>query len=127
LTTKALSLEVYNARNYDCYFGITQYDNIALRIHGRFTKEMEIYQPMVRLHPGKDMTFIYKMKIDNDPLGPNGKLPDVEPTFWLNANDADKKHEMEKGIKQGKRYILAPPFSVKRDGGTFLPIIEKKA
>jgi hypothetical protein len=34
---------------------------------------------------------------------------------------------MAEGIKQGKRYIIAPPFSVQREGGVFLPIVEKVA
>ena len=127
LYTKALALEVYSGQNYDYYYGITQYDNTSLRIHGRFTKEMEISQVMVPLHPGKDMTFIYKMKLDYDPMHPDKAMPEPKPTFWLNARDTEKKRAMQAGIKKGKRYIVAPPFSVRRDGGIFLPIIEKDA
>lgn len=127
LYTRTLAFEVYNAKAYDAFYGITQYDNMALRIHGRFTHEMEITQPVVRLHPGKEMTFVYKMKLDYDPQNPNKLQAPVEPTFWLNATDKDKKYEMQQNIKKGKRYIIAPPFSIQRDGGIFLPIIEKDA
>lgn len=127
LYTKTMSLEVYNAKNYDCYFGIAQYDNPSLKIHGQFGHEIEIDQPMVPLHPGKDMTYIYKMKIDYDPYHPGKKITDVKPDFWLNARDIDKKREMQEGIRKGKKYVIVPPFWVKRDDGIFLPIVEKKA
>jgi hypothetical protein len=127
LYTKALALEVYRAGNHDFYYGITQYDNTSLRIHGRFTDEMEIDLPMVLLHPGKEMTFIYKMKLRYDHRHPGKAQPETEPTFWLNAHDTDKKHAMHKGIKEGKRYIIAPPYCVRREGAIFLPIIEKEA
>jgi hypothetical protein len=127
LYTRALAFEVYRAVNYDYFYGVTQYDNTSLRIHGRFTNEMEIHLPIVLLHPGKEMTFIYKMKLNYDPYRPEKPLTEVEPSFWLNAHDTAKKHDIQNGIRQGKRYIVAPPFCVKRDGGIFLPIIEKEA
>jgi hypothetical protein len=127
LYSKTLALEVYKAKDYDYFYGITQYDNNSLKIHGRFTTEMEISQPIVPLHPGKDMTFIYKMKLDYDPENPGKSLPETEPTFWLAARDADAKKRMIAGMKKGKRYFILPPFSVKRDGGVFLPILEKEA
>ena len=127
LYTKALALEVYRARERDTYYGITQYDNTSLRIHGRFTKEMEISQSMVLLHPRKEMTFIYKMKLDYDVHNLGKTLPEEEPSFWINANDTQKKREIQMGIRAGKRYIIAPPFAERRDGVVHLPIIEKEA
>ena len=127
LYTKTLALEVYGARNYETYYGIAQYDNPSLRVHGRFTTEMEIHQPIVLLHPGKERTFIYKMKLNYDPMNPDSERTAQNPTFWLDAKDTAKKQAMAEQMKQGKRFIIAPPFSVQRDGGTFLPIIEKEA
>ncbi len=127
LYTKTLALEVYRARDYEMIYGIPQYNNTSLHIHGRFGSEMIIDQPMVHLHPAKDMTFIYRMKPDYDPYHLNKTLPKPEPDFWLNARDTDKKRAMQKGIQSGKRYVIAPPFSVKRDDGIFLPILEKDA
>jgi hypothetical protein len=107
LYTRALAFEVYKAREYDYYYGITQYDNVALRIHGRFTSEMEIDQPIVALHTQKDMTLVYKMKLDYDPYNPNAPHAEQEPTFWLNARDKEKKREMQKGIKQALHHSAA--------------------
>jgi len=127
LYTKTLALEVYKAKQYDTYYGIAQYDNTSLRIHGRFAQEMEISQAMVLLHPCREMTFIYQMKLDYDPQNPGRNLPEPEPTFWLNAHDTSKKREIQEGIRNGKRYIIAPPFAERRDGVVHLPIIEKDA
>jgi hypothetical protein len=125
--TRVLGFEVYRARACETYYGITQYDNVALKVHGRFGREMEISQPIVLTHPGKDNTFIYKMKLEYDPADPVKPHPDVKPTFWLDSRDKAKKQAMMEGIKRGKRYIIAPPFSVQKDGGVFLPIVEKDA
>ena len=126
--TKMLALEVYRARSFDYYYGIAQYNNLSLKVHGKFSSEMEVYQPTVMLHPGKEMTFIYRMKPDYDPYHPDARAAiAVEPSFWLNAVDKEKKRTMRDGIKQGKRYILTPPFSVRREDGVYLPIIEKDA
>jgi hypothetical protein len=127
LYTKALSLEVYRAAQYEYIFGITQYDNRSLRIHGRFAEEMEIYQPTVPLHPFKDMTMIYRMSLKYDVNNLDKPPADKEPTFWLNSQDKAGKQRIQDGISKGKRYIIAPPFLVKRDGENFLPIIEKDA
>jgi len=125
--TRTMAFEVYRARAFEGYYGVTQYDNPSLRVHGRFTPEMEISQPIVLLHTHKDMAFSYKVKLDYDPADPIKQHPDVKPTFWLDAKDTAKKQAMAEGIKRGKRYIIVPPFSVQRDGGIFLPILEKDA
>lgn len=125
LFTKALALEVYKATSYAKYHGVAQYHNPALRIHGRFTTEMEIYQPMLPLHPLKDMTLVYKMQLDYDPYTIETELPAQTPTFWLNAKDKAAKREIEAGIATGKRYIIAPPFSVRQGDDVMLPIIVK--
>jgi len=131
LCTKALAFEVYRSLGYKQFYGIAQYDNWSVRIHGRFARYMEIHQPIVHVHPCKDMTFIYKMELDYDPyyLDRNKYLNSAEmqePTFWMNAKDIDAKQRIEKSIQEGKKYIIAPPYLVKRDGELFLPIIEKQ-
>jgi hypothetical protein len=125
LYTKALALEVYRAAHYEWIFGITQYDNPALKIHGRFSSRMEIAQPIVSLHPKKDMTLTYKMAVDYDPYRLDEMMQEVEPTFWLEAHDIDGKTRMQRGIADGKRYLILPPFSVKRQGEIYLPIYEE--
>jgi hypothetical protein len=123
LYTKALAMEVYKAASYEVFCGIAQYDNPAIKIHGRFSSRMEIHQPMVPLHPGKDMTLIYKMKVDYDPHRLDEPLDPVEPTFWLNARDLTAKKEMQAGIKDGNSYAIVPPHSVLRNGEVLLPVL----
>jgi hypothetical protein len=125
--TKALAFEVHQGHRYEWYYGVAQYDNPALRIHGRFAPRMEIYQPIVLLHPRKDMTLVYKMRIDFDPyaLEASPVTAAPEPTFWMNAKDRDAKLRMQEGIAAGKRYFIAPPFSVVKGDEILLPIIEE--
>jgi hypothetical protein len=124
LYTKALALEVYKARSLEACYGITQYDNPSLRVHGRFTNELELYQPLVPLHPGKDRTLIYKMVLDYDPQFLHEKKPACPPTFWLNANDLKRKEAIAAGIAGGKRYLIMPPFCEFAAGVTSLPVLE---
>jgi hypothetical protein len=125
LYTKALALEAYRASQYDYVYGITQYDNFSLRIHGRFAKEMEIHQATVPLHRLKDMTLIYRLSLNYDPYNLDIKPPEREPTFWLRATDRSSKERINKAMSQGKRFIIAPPFLVEREGELCLPIIEE--
>lgn len=125
--TKMLALETYRARDYESIYGIAQYNNRSLKIHGSFGPEMELYQPTVSLHPGKDMTFVYKLKPEYDPYDFKMPVAKAEPSFWMNAYDTEKKKEMQAGIKQGKRYIFSPPFRTQRDDNIYLPIIEQGA
>lgn len=126
LFTKALAIEVYRAANLEWLYGITQYNNPAIKIHGRFSPRMEVIQPIVSLHPKKDMTLVYRMAVDYDPYTLTDKLPEPEPTFWMKADDISGKIRMQNGIKDGKRYYVAPPFVTKRNGELYLPIIEEK-
>jgi len=127
LYTKGLALEALRADQLEYVFGITQYDNRSLRIHGRFADKMEIYQPIVPLHPYKDMTLVYRMALNYDPYNLKEKLADKEPTFWLKATDKESKERMQAAMTEGKRFYIAPPFIVDRDGELFLPIIEEEA
>lgn len=127
LYTKTLSLQVYQARNYETYYGIAQYNNPSLKVHGRFAPEMEIHQATVLLHPMREMTFIYKMKLDYDAATIDKSLPEQTPDFWLNAYDTDKKREIAARTAGGERAIIVPPFSMQRDESVFLPIVMKKA
>jgi hypothetical protein len=127
LYTKALAFEVYRAASYDCFRAISYYDSPALRIHGRFSSRMEIEQPVVPLHPRRDMAMLYKMKIDIDPFKLNDRAPELEPSFWMKAQDSDRKRYMQAGLVQGKRFFIAAPYCVVRDGDTFLPILEEPA
>lgn len=127
--TKALALEVHGHERYPLYYGIAQYNNPALRIHGRFASEMGIHQAIVPLHPGREMTMVYKMNIDFDAftLKTGTSVPQRDISFWMKADDTAAKLRMQDGMKKGKAYVIAPPYSVTRDDGIYLPIIEKEA
>lgn len=126
LYTKALALEVYRVRGSGTFYGITQYDNPALKIHGRFSSSMEIEQAMVPLHPRKDMTLVYKMNVDFNPYTLEQPIPEQFPTFWLDAKDVEMKTKMQARLRQGSRYRIAPPFAVHKNGDVYLPIVEEK-
>ncbi len=131
LATKGLALQVYNAARFDRFFGITQYDNPALCLHGRFGRALEIVSARVPLHAQGDNSLIYGMKIDFDPA----RLEEAphttkEPDFWIEAGDATAIAGLEAGIAEGKRYFILPPFQVKGGPGgeaqaVHLPIAEE--
>src|SRR6185369_1039032 len=107
-----ISLEVHGQERYPLYYGIAQYNNPALRIHGRFASEMGIHQAIVPLHPGREMTLVYKMNIDFDAftLKTGTSVPPRDPTFWMKADDTEAKLRMQAGMKAGKQYVIAPPY-----------------
>ncbi|NDC37565.1 MAG: hypothetical protein EBZ48_05885 [Proteobacteria bacterium] len=122
--SRALALEVYKLSGGGRFFGISQYDNPALRIHGRFSPAMEIYQTTVPLHPKRDMTLIYTMQIDFDPHTLDTPQPQESADFKLKADDAAAKHELQELMKRGKRFRIVPPFQITQDNQLFLPIKE---
>lgn len=124
LFTKLLSLEAHRAQGKE-YRIIAQYDSPSLKVHGRISSSMEIEQPMVPLHPGKDMTLVLKMNVGYDAHAIQTLPTSITPSFWLNAHDIETKKTMQDGIQNGKSYIIAPPFSVTRSDGVFLPIVER--
>ncbi len=125
LPTKGLALEVYNARRFDRFLGITQYDNPALAMHGRFGRAVEIVAPRVPLHAQGDMSLVYGMKIDFDPARLD-EVPDVTaaPDFWMEAGEAAGIARLEEGIAKGERYFILPPFQVREGQSLMLPITE---
>jgi hypothetical protein len=124
LYTKILSLETHRANGKE-YRIIAQYDSPSLKVHGRIAQALEIEQPMVPLHPGKDMTLVLKAIVSYNPEEVDEPVPPLKPTFWLNAHDVAAKQRMQEGIKNGWQYIIAPPYSVTRNDNIFLPIVER--
>lgn len=116
--TRALALAAYRAKKF---IGITQYDNPAVAIHGKTTRALYLKQPMVWIHPRKDMTFIYEQEIDFS-LTTLKDTPHGEYSFLLKADDRLKKEEIAAGILQGFRYQIVPPFRIEREDGVYLPI-----
>ncbi len=126
LATKALALEVYKADERERFLGITQYDNPALSMHGRFGPKLEIVSPQVPLHSQGHNTLVYGMKIDFDPVGlSQAPAPDRKPDFWMEAGDTEALAKLEAGIAAGKRYFILPPFQVRTGSTIKLPIVEE--
>ncbi|HAX91046.1 MAG TPA: hypothetical protein DCY07_02410 [Rhodospirillaceae bacterium] len=125
LYTKALSTEVHGMRNSGKEYRIIgQYDNPSLKVHGGMTTNLEIDQAIVPLHPGKDMTFVLKMKVDYDPLTLDTPRQPVVPTFWLNAKDITAKRQMQDEMKDGNTFSIVPPYAERRNEGIYLPILK---
>lgn len=126
LETKALALEVYRARRFDRFLGITQYDNPALAMHGRFGKTIEVVASRVPLHAQGHTSLVYGMKIDFDPacLG-EPPMPERAPDHWIKAGNAEDISTLEAGIAEGKRYFILPPFQVREGQTVTLPIAEE--
>lgn len=125
LLTKAAGLYTQKAEDRKKFIGISQYNNPALKIHGRFCEKMYIQTPMVPLHPLTDLTMIYAMEIEFDDtrlFAPSAKDDDTDYDFLLKADDMSAKQEIEKNIAEGQKYIIAPPFQIRKDGGIYLPI-----
>ena len=126
--TKYAALSVLRAETADGFVGISQYDNKALTTHTRFGAKMYIEQTTSPLHPLREMSFTYRMKIDLDEGRILGDLADrsAEADFLLRADDTAKKREMQERIDAGERFYILDPVHIKKDDGLYLPIkIEK--
>ena len=120
--TKALAFMVYGTKEFR---GLTQYTNPALKIHGLFGQKMYIQTPIVDLHPKTHMSLVYRIKIDFDPDNFLHR-EEVEPDFWMKADDKDKKLWMQEQQAQGHEFIICPPFQVKKPDGIHIPIKQEK-
>lgn len=122
--TKALGLHVQQAETHEAFIGISQYNNAALKIHGRFGEKMYIQTPMVPLHPMKDMTLIYKMKVDLDDarIFADHKDTDLDYDIFLRSNDLDAKTGIAKRMASGEKFYIAKPFQIFEDDAIHLPI-----
>ena len=118
--TRALALEAYRAKKFR---GITQYDNMAVSIHGKTAQEFFIRQAIVWLHPRTHMTFIYE-QIPNYDLANLKNREDEEYTFLMSAYDFEAKKRIEEGLRNGKNYKIVPPFQINKNDEIFLPILE---
>lgn len=118
--TRGLTLEAIRAKKFR---GITQYDNPAVSIHGKTTKEFYIKQPIVWLHPRTHMTFIYEQSVDYS-LDSLRAPKDQEYSFLMSAYDGEAKKRIEQGLKNGISYKIVPPFQIKKGDDILLPILE---
>ncbi|MFA7275271.1 MAG: hypothetical protein WC043_00530 [Pseudobdellovibrionaceae bacterium] len=126
--TKYAALSVYRAEHLPKYVGISQYDNKALLTHTLFGKKMYIDQTTMPLHPLRNMSFTYSMKIELDESRILGDIPQSVPDydFLLRADDTAKKLEMQERIRGGERFYILDPVHIRQDNGLFLPICCEK-
>lgn len=126
--TKYAALSVYRAEEAECFVGISQYDNKALITHAAFGEKMYIEQPTAPLHPLKDMSFTYAMKIDLDDekvFGP--AMPPLHaPDFLMKADDLARKQEMQNRLAKGEKFWIARPVHIQKEDGLYLPIHSEK-
>lgn len=129
LKTKYAAMLAYRAHEADIFVGMSQYDNKALKTHAAFGRKMYIEDVMAPLHPLKDMSFTYAVKVELDDdlifrdMGSEAKDFD----FLLRADDFAKKKEMQERAKAGEKFWIADPVQVKKNDGIYLPIkIEKE-
>lgn len=122
--TKYAALKVYRAEELDKYVGISQYDNKALLTHALFGQKMYIDQTTSPLHPLRDMSFTYSMKVDLDEKRILGEMSQAVGTydFLLKADDLPKKMEMQERIKAGERFYIQDPVHIRKEDGLYLPI-----
>lgn len=128
LKTKYAAMLAYRAEEAECFVGISQYDNKALITHAAFGRKMYIEQAMAPLHPLRDMSFTYALKVDLDEDRVFRDMPasPAEYDFLLKADDLAKKREMQDRMKAGEKFWIADPIHIRKDDGLYLPIkIEK--
>jgi len=118
LPTKYAALHVYKADQRKEFFGISQYDNAALRTHSLFGKQMIIAQPMMPLHPLGHMSFVYRMNVEFD-------LPvaaEQSYDFLMRADDETQKQNIQARMAKGEKFIIRQPVHIKKDQALYLPI-----
>ena len=126
--TKYAALSVYRAEELEKYVGISQYDNKALLTHTLFGKKMYIEQVICPLHPLREMSFTYSMKIE---LDEQRMLNGVEPTIGnydmlLKADDTEMKRTIQTRMKTGEKFYIQDPVHIEKPDGLYLPLkIEK--
>lgn len=128
VATKYAAMSVYRAPERKKFLGISQYDNAALKIHARFSDKMYIDRTTMPLHPLRDMSFTYSMKVDLDEeriFAPTDK-DNTQYDFLLRADDLQRKREMQALIEQGHKFYITQPIQIKKDDGIYLPICEEK-
>jgi hypothetical protein len=126
--TKYAALWVYRAEEAQCFVGISQYNNKALRTHTLFGHKMYIEQTTAPLHPLRDMSFTYSMKVELDEGRIFGDITSVsgDYDFLLKVDDTAKKIEMQERINAGERFYIADPVHIQKEDGLYMPIKSEK-
>jgi hypothetical protein len=129
LKTKYAALSAYRAEELEAFVGISQYNNKALLTHALFGEKMYIEQTTSPLHPLRDMSFTYAMKIDldDDRIFSDHENNQADYDFLLKSDDLQKKLEIQDRLGKGERFYIVDPVHVYKDSDLNLPIkIEKE-
>jgi len=126
--TKYAALFTYRADQAERFVGISQYDNRALLTHALFGQKMYIEQTTAPLHPLRDMSFTYSMKVelDEDRILGSKAAPALPYDFLLKSDDSAMKHDLQKRINAGEQFYIADPVHIQKPDGLYLPIKSEK-
>ncbi len=126
--TKYIALSAYRAEKIGHFRGISQYDNKALLTHALFGEKMYIEQPMMPLHPLRDMSFTYGMdvKLDEEKIFGESARENRPYDFLMRADDRAMKQEMQDRIRAGERFYIQEPIHIVKDGFIHLPVCVEK-
>lgn len=122
LLSKAIGLRAFGIERYT---GIAQYTNSkALRLHTTFGPLL-LRTAITECHDYPDKTFIYEQAVEQEKL--EELVPPTEQgySFTLDPEDMPQKLELQRAIKEGKRFFIPYPGYVQRDGKLFVPILEE--
>ncbi len=111
---RSIALLSRRAHTFDWFYAVTQYDNPAIRMHGRFGSHPIMIKPMLPAHSQRSLSYLYKMKIDFDPRHLDLPAPQ-EADRLLHANDTAAKQQIASEINQGWCHTIVPPFWVSGD------------
>lgn len=127
--TKYAALAAYRAEEKEKFIGISQYNNHALKIHSLFGDKMYIDRTTMPLHPLRDMSFTYSMKVrlDKEAIFNKPDPEDGKYDFLLRADDLAAKTQMQEKIQAGQKFYIAPPIHIKKEDGLYLPICSEDA
>ncbi|MEM9469555.1 MAG: hypothetical protein AAF988_05275 [Pseudomonadota bacterium] len=122
--TKFSALAVYGADKKEKFTGVSQYDSRALKMHALFGEKMFIDQTTMPLHPLREMTFAYSMKVTLDDQRLEAGLPEPSEDydFLLKSDDTEAKKGLQRRIDNGEKFYILPPIHIEQDDGLYLPI-----
>jgi hypothetical protein len=102
--TKALALKVFRA---ECQIGVVQWDNPALHVHTKIGP-LEVLTAWTPAH-SKPWTLTYRAQVRGAGLlhlagDPAGRIPSIEPEFWLRSDDHAAMRSLQERIEAGEQF-----------------------
>ena len=117
--TKGLALRTYGAATL---VGVTQYDNLALRIHTKFGPA-RIEAARVGLHTAPN-TLVYATDVCRWLDGRADRGPGATPTWLVSAADAERHAEMQQMLDaRTHTLMILPPGIIIQDDECVVPVL----